>query len=389
MYLSYPDVNYAFQALVEMTKNEDRVYRVPSRNGPVIKFNEPMAVTYREPRNRVLLNKYRDCNPFFHLFEAMWMLAGKDDVEPLAFYNSRMKEYSDDEETFNGAYGYRWRKANIHVWDNGERPHAEGCPHCGDDEREIDQLEVLINHLRENPHSRRAVLQMWNVEDDLLKIDYSKDVCCNTNVYFSCRDVNINGRNTRYLNMTVCNRSNDLIWGMLGANVVHFSFLQEYVACSLGWEVGHYTQFSNDLHVYEDNYEPTKWLSAYSEDLSGTMWAKTVVRTYQDLMRPINFPKLFYSPKHREIFDRECKDYVENFYTLNYILGTHDSGKSRYETTFLDSVAVPMSMAFANHKHRRYGEAIECMKLVAATDWKHAGMEWILKRQRMWEERND
>ena len=33
--------------------------------------------------------------------------------------------------------------------------------------------------------SRRAVLQMWNVEDDLLKVDSSRDVCCNLSVLFT------------------------------------------------------------------------------------------------------------------------------------------------------------------------------------------------------------
>ena len=30
--------------------------------------------------------------------------------------------------------------------------------------------------------------------------------------------------------MTVCNRSNDMLWGAYGANVVHMSMLQEFVA---------------------------------------------------------------------------------------------------------------------------------------------------------------
>jgi hypothetical protein len=34
--------------------------------------------------------------------------------------------------------------------------------------------------------------------------------------------------------MTVTNRSNDLCWGMLGANYVHFTILQEYLAARLG-----------------------------------------------------------------------------------------------------------------------------------------------------------
>ena len=49
-----------------------------------------------------------------------------------------------------------------------------------------------------------------------------EEIPCNTAIYFKVRE----GK----LNMTVSNRSNDVIWGTFGANVVHMSILQEYVA---------------------------------------------------------------------------------------------------------------------------------------------------------------
>jgi hypothetical protein len=45
-----------------------------------------------------------------------------------------------------------------------------------------------------------------------------------------------------------------MIWGAYGANAVHFSMLLEFVARGLGLKVGSYTQFSNDLHIYERHY---------------------------------------------------------------------------------------------------------------------------------------
>src|SRR5690606_25634418 len=112
-------------------------------------------------------------------------LAGRNDVAPLAYYNSRMTEFSDDGETFNGAYGYRWRHGKIDgespVWSERNDLNVKGG-------HGIDQLQILIQHLKTNPNSRRAVLQMWNVEDDLLKVDSSKDVCCNLSACFSIRN---------------------------------------------------------------------------------------------------------------------------------------------------------------------------------------------------------
>src|SRR5690606_5311325 len=160
--------------------------------------------------NRVLFNPERDCNPFFHLFEAMWMLAGRNDLAPLQYFVSTFGQFSDDGKTLNGAYGYRWRNAeSSHEVINEDYGGLGTVP--GIEVDRVDQLNVIIEELRKNPDSRRCVLQMWNVQDDLMKISKSADVCCNTNCYFLITD----GK----LDMTVCNRSNDMVLGMLGANL--------------------------------------------------------------------------------------------------------------------------------------------------------------------------
>ena len=53
--------------------------------------------------------------------------------------------------------------------------------------------------------------------------------------------------------MTVCNRSNDMLWGAYGANAVHMSMLQEYLASRLEIAVGEYTQISDSFHVYQND----------------------------------------------------------------------------------------------------------------------------------------
>jgi thymidylate synthase len=215
MHLITRNVNTAFNELVSLFNNDDYavngensvgVIKRPSRNGPVLMIDEPVMVTYTHPKERVLFNHARDANPFLHLYEALWMLAGRNDVAPLAYYAKQFEQYSDDGKTLNGAYGYRWRHAfNLRTYDSRQ---GECKP--------LDQLRILIDHLKTDPNSRRAVLQMWNVESDLLKIDTSKDVCCNTAVYFSIRDTDEydqakDARPPQYvLDMTVTNRSNDL-----------------------------------------------------------------------------------------------------------------------------------------------------------------------------------
>lgn len=323
MHLVTRNVNSAFRLLVKMFEGstvDGVMAHSPSRAGPVLQMLEPITLTYLCPLERVLFNAARDANPFFHLYEALWMLAGRNDVGPLAYYNSRMREFSDNGSTFNGAYGYRWRR-------------------LGD----VEQLEEIACHLRENPSSRRAVLQMWTVEDDLLRIDNSRDVCCNTCVYFALRD--------KVLDMTVCNRSNDLIWGMLGTNVVHFSILQEYLAAKIGVGVGLYNQFSNNLHVYTDRFTPDKWLQE------------------PDIEYPQGRIPLVANSVN---FDRECEMIVERH--------QRDAMADEYTEPFLQWVAQPMFIAFHYYKRREWSHARGACDGIEDAAWKAAALGWIRRR---------
>jgi thymidylate synthase len=365
MHLKYRNVNDAFEGIV--TGIQDGLIptiKVPSRNGDVLKIGEPLVLTYERPKERVLFNSARDCNPFFHLFESMWMLSGSNQLKPLLKYVSTFGDFSDDGETLNGAYGYRWRKASNWL-------ELRNNPNLF-----IDQLDIIVDHLKKNPNSRRAVLQMWNVEDDLMAVDESKDVCCNTAVYFSIRtevyDVDTGGQRpegefyetseeVKFLDMTVTNRSNDIVWGMLGANAVHFSFLQEYMADRIGVEVGVYNQISNDAHVYLERWTPEKWLKP-SDDID-----------YEDLTPLKVSRKLVEDP---EVFDKEvCMLVNERDYTRNY------------SEPFLQNVVVPTLTAFQLHKDRKYNLALSQIYSIESEDWREVCSNWIAKRKRNWEKK--
>jgi len=314
---------------------------------------EPVIVTYANPTERVLFNAARDANPFFHLYESLWMLAGRNDVAPLAYYNSRMPEFSDDGKTFNGAYGERWR-SGLSYKPMMDRPITERYF----DLEPVDQLKLLISHLHRKPESRRAVLQMWTVEDDLLRIDSSKDVCCNTACYFSLERTDTEGAR-QFLNMTVCNRSNDLIWGMLGANAVHFSVLQEYIAAHLGVGVGVYNQFTNNLHYYTERWEPEKWL-AYDSNLDERLEylpACTIVPLVED----------------PDTFDGELLAFVERH--------QRDALATLYQEPFLMTVAQPMCIAYHYYKRGDLDSALIVMGGVEADDWRVAGEQWLERRR--------
>lgn len=198
-----------------------------SRNGPVLRFPRPVCLEYQTPDNRVMTSPIRDANPFFHLFETMWMFAGMNEIAPLLLFNEQMAQYSDDGKFLRGtAYGYRWRQ----LWG--------------------DQIIRAVTMLRENHESRQVVMSMWDPRE--IFMTDSKDFACNLQVMFSTRP-SPEFPNNPYLDMTVTNRSNDLIYGAMGSNMFHFSMLLEYIALHSDLRVGTYYQIANNLHLYTEN----------------------------------------------------------------------------------------------------------------------------------------
>lgn len=423
----FDGVNDAFKGLVGCFEDgwdggEKTEYPIeePSRNGPVLRLPEPAMIHYVKPLDRVLFNQTRDANPFSLLYEALWMLAGRNDVDSIAYYTKRFREFSDDGKTLNGAYGYRWRHSGYYTPE-------EYSPH---DWNEVDQLDLLVAHLKAQPDSRRAVLQMWNVEDDLLKIgtptetttsankeyrtwnpdpNYSKDVCCNLSVMFSLRELEKTypieqviaavkagddksfSLPIRYaLDMTVVNRSNDMIWGMLGANFVTFSVLQEYMAARLGVQVGRYTQMSNNLHCYKSNWKPDEWLSDVTPNIYD-IGCPTSMRpgepynptyTYQWKKVVDRVPLV----KDPEVFEHELPKIVER-HSRPHRNGT--GARLIWNEPFFNDVVEPMCMAFHCHKLKQRepqltdlmdGSITVNLSEIKDDAWKFACHNWLARR---------
>lgn len=322
-------------------------HRRDSRNGPVWKMDAPVTTCYVNPHHRVMTWPARDANPFFHLFESLWMLAGRNDVEPLRWYVRRMEEFSDDGETFHGAYGHRWR----HAFD-------------------FDQLEVIIRNLEDNPDDRRCVLGMFDPRIDLRpEMDMAtggrvvkRDIPCNLVVKFS------RGPSGR-LNMTVFCRSNDIVWGAYGANAVHFSILQEYVAAGIGCEVGRYWQVSDDWHGYDKVVEPL--FSRSSEAPQHDLYEETATRQWRPLVSSF------------EDWNADLLEFMEGATAPEDDVMLHT-----YRDPFFSEVAAPMHAAYGMHKERMYALADRLMDEVRAPDWQRAGREWLARRRQRWESRH-
>lgn len=301
-----------------------------SRVGEVIEILHPVISCYRKPRERMCYYAERDANPYFHIFEALWMLVGTNDVKWLERFNPRMLEFSDDGQTLNGAYGKRWRS-----WFG------------------YDQIDAVITNLKNDKGTRRAVVAIWDGYKDLTNTK-SKDLPCNISVIFQLR----HGK----LQMTVNNRSNDMLWGAYGANVVHFSFLQEYIADMIGAEVGEYFQISNNLHVYtnKEGYPLEKCKNI-----------KELFDPYQE-----NGDNFTYSKKLVEDapnFMNDLQDFMET---------AQSNQKRLFPATnpWFTDVAYPMLESYNAFKAKDYPKAFQFLEDIKAPDIQLACKMWLDRR---------
>jgi thymidylate synthase len=313
--------------------------REQSRNGRVLVAREPVTTVYELPKQRVIFSPTRNANPFFHLMESLWMLAGHNDLKFPMTFNKRFKEYSDDGEIIHGAYGHRWRRALGY-----------------------DQLQVIATELQSNSQSRRCVLQIWDSHqlgmDDLhVAMSGGRDVPCNTQVYFDIRG--------GHLNMTVCNRSNDVIWGAYGANVVHFSILQEYLARWIGVPVGTYRQMSNNFHAYLDIYDENALMKIARECEQENYYTSS----------------MFHKTVHPFPLIDGLGDAAVQRWNLDLVRFLNNIGNRNFENSFFEKIAQPMFMAWASYKkgmpETAYAYIIDEMP---ECDWRTACAQWLQRR---------
>lgn len=334
MELRVRNVHHALPAAIELLGSLG--IQRESRNGPVLMFPELVTTIYERPSERVLFWQKRDANPFFHLFEALWMLDGRNDLEFLTRFVKNFGRFSDDGKTLHGAYGHRWRRA--FGWD---------------------QLKLVAERLKANKDDRRQVIQMFDVDLDLVQQEGRRDIPCNLTI-----TVQVNPEGA--LDLSVFNRSNDLIWGCYGANAVHFSVLQEFLAAWIGVPVGRYAQASQNLHAYLDTLGPLRDLPMVAQ-ASG--WTSPYERDVEDggcVVTPL--------VKDMDRFHLELHMFMECGYSA---LG--------YTEPFFRKVAIPMLRAhdaysdLSGDRHERALRELENMP--AGNDWQLAAREWLMRRK--------
>lgn len=155
-------------------------------------YELPQYTLVVDTRRPVLTVPERQLNHRFMAAEAWWILEGRDDVASIVAYNSRIAQFSDNGETFFGAYGPEIAK----------------------------QLPYVVQKLVDDPSSRQAGLTIWRQNPPA-----TKDVPCTVALFFQLRPVD----GVHELNCHAFMRSSDA-WLGIPYDVFNFSMLTHYVA---------------------------------------------------------------------------------------------------------------------------------------------------------------
>lgn len=204
---------------------------IPSRNGETRELTM-QHITVDQTTDPYIATPGRNVSLPAQIAETMWILAGRSDVEWLSNYLPQAPKFSDDGKTWRGGYGPRLRGWSVDAFAHGP----------GEDN--VDQLKYIIDLLREDPDTRRAVFTIYDPSTDSQP---GKDIPCNNWVHFLARDGKLHAH--------VAIRSNDVMWGWSGINSFEWSILNQVVAAYAGLLPGTITYDISSLHLYEHHYD--------------------------------------------------------------------------------------------------------------------------------------
>ena len=191
------------------------------------------------------------------IYELLWYLSGEEHVRTLRKETKIWDEWADDEGHLDTAYGRFWRRFPIPDAD-GQLP-GESWPDdahrwVNDDERTFDQIRYVLDQLRENPNSRRLVVNAWHPANAAVS---TLPPCHYTFV------VNVQGDR---LNLHLTQRSGDVALG-IPFNIAAYALLATILAQRSGFEVGTFAHSIVDAHVYCGEGERGAWYRHHLAEL--------------------------------------------------------------------------------------------------------------------------
>lgn len=162
------------------------------------------------------------------IHELLWFLKGDTNIAYLKENGvSIWDEWADENGDLGPVYGYQWRS-----W-----PAPDG--------RHIDQIQNLLNVLRDNPNSRRLIVSAWN---PALVDEMALPPChCLFQFYVS------KGK----LSCQLYQRSADIFLGV-PFNIASYALLTMMIAQVAGLKPGEFIHTFGDAHIYSNHFEQAR-----------------------------------------------------------------------------------------------------------------------------------
>ncbi|HWR74895.1 MAG TPA: thymidylate synthase [Bacteroidales bacterium] len=162
------------------------------------------------------------------IHELLWFLSGSTNIKYLQENGVKIwNEWADANGNLGPVYGYQWRS-----W-----PSPDG--------RHIDQISAVVRSLKENPDSRRHIVNAWNVGE----IEKMALPPCHILFQFYVAG----GR----LSCQLYQRSADIFLGV-PFNIASYSLLTLMMAQVTGYKPGEFIHTLGDAHIYLNHMEQVR-----------------------------------------------------------------------------------------------------------------------------------
>ena len=192
------------------------------------------------------------------IYELLWFLRGDTNIKYLKDHGvSIWDEWADENGELGPVYGHQWRS-----W-----PDENGGT--------IDQIQNVVNQIKNNPDSRRMIVSAWNVAE----VERMALPPCHTMFQFYVA----NGR----LSLQLYQRSADTFLGV-PFNIASYALLLQMMAQVTGLKSGELIHTTGDTHLYLNHIEQAKL---------------QLTRT------PRPLPRMIINPDVKDIFDFKYEDF--------------------------------------------------------------------------------
>lgn len=190
----------------------------------------------------LLTTKKVNFNGIIH--ELLWFLSGQTHIRELKEKTKIWDAWTSDERNWElgQTYGYQWTR-----WDQFVKD-----PKTGEySVHHINQIQKVIDSLKNSPNDRRMVVSSWNPADfyrpdNDLKKTVQPSACHTIFMFYVTTD--------RRLCCHMTQRSGDLMLG-IPFNLASYAALTQMLAQEAELSLGIFSHYINDCHIYVNHIE--------------------------------------------------------------------------------------------------------------------------------------